>query len=98
MSDFYYNRDGQPCSREVGLNYFMNDDLRRIGDDTIGDSRVSTVFLVIDHGFGDVPKLFETMIFGGKSSEYQERYSTEAEAVAGHKRIVDLLKAGSDLE
>jgi hypothetical protein len=66
------------------------------GDNTIvdrtdiGNILVSTVFLCLDHSFrGDVPILFETMIFGGKLEGYQERYSTWDEAIDGHKRACD---------
>jgi len=53
---------------------------------------VSTVFLGLDHQFSALgpPILFETMIFGGKHDEYQERYSTWEEAEAGHKKAVKL--------
>ena len=55
--------------------------------------RISTVFLVIDHSFGDGPPLlFETMIFGGTYDEYQERYTTWDDAVDGHKYAVELAK------
>lgn len=53
--------------------------------------RVSTVFLGIDQSFGGkTPILFETMIFGGKHDEYQERYATWAEAEVGHQEAVKL--------
>ena len=53
--------------------------------------RVSTVFLGLDHNFGEgAPILFETMIFGGKHDGYQESYSTWEEAEVGHK--IALLK------
>ena len=56
-----------------------------------GDIRVSTVFLGLDHSYGDSPPLlFETMIFGGPHDEYQERYSTWDEAEEGHKRACAL--------
>ena len=49
------------------------------------DIYVSTVFLVLDHSFGEGPPLvFETMIFGGELDQYQERYSTYQQAEAGH--------------
>lgn len=56
------------------------------------DVRVSTVFLGLDHRFGDngPPLVFETMIFGGPQDSYQERYSTWEEAEAGHDRAVQL--------
>lgn len=51
---------------------------------------ISTVFLGIDHAFGRSkgPILFESMIFGGEKSEWQERYSTWDQAEMGHKLIV----------
>jgi hypothetical protein len=57
-----------------------------------GDVWVSTVFLGSDrgHGKGHIPILFETMIFGGKHDQYQERYCTIEEARAGHKRACKL--------
>ena len=60
----------------------------------IGDVKVSTVFLGLDHSFGGgAPLLFETMIFGGKEDGYQDRYSTWDEAIEGHKKAVDLINA-----
>jgi len=51
---------------------------------------ISTVFLGLDHsmGGGDVPILFETMIFGGQHDEYMERYTTWDEAEKGHQEAV----------
>jgi hypothetical protein len=54
--------------------------------------KVSTVFLGLDHSFGDgEPLLFETMIFGGEHDQYQDRYSTWDEAVEGHKKACELV-------
>lgn len=51
---------------------------------------VSTVFLGLNHQFGEGPPLiFETMVFGGPFDQEQDRYSTWAEAEAGHARMVD---------
>lgn len=59
-------------------------------------THISTVFLGLDHSFGDGPPiLFETMIFGGPEDEYQERYSTWEEAEEGHKKAVELAKHNS---
>lgn len=58
---------------------------RRVAYDEIGDAKVSTVFLGVDHNYdGGEPILFETMIFGGEFDQYQERYCTYDEAVKGH--------------
>ncbi len=53
---------------------------------------ISTVFLGLNHNFGDgEPLLFETMIFGGKRDGYQERYATRQESIKGHKKAVKLV-------
>lgn len=58
----------------------------------VGDVKISTVFLGLDHSFGGgKPLLFETMIFGGKEDGFQDRYSTWDEAVEGHKKAVELV-------
>lgn len=50
---------------------------------------VSTVFLGIDHNFGDgPPHLFETMVFGGEHDQAQVRYATKAGALVGHAAAV----------
>lgn len=58
---------------------------------------VSTVFLGLDHGFGNrnregyKPVLWETMIFNDNDTtqDYQERYTSYEDAVAGHQRALD---------
>lgn len=67
---------------------------RRVAEDYVSDVHISTVFLGLNHRWGDGPPLlFETMIFGGKHDEYQERYTTWDEAVEGHKKAVELVKS-----
>lgn len=52
--------------------------------------RVSTIFLGLDHNFmrhykpDAEPILWETMIFGGKHDQYQERYASQELALEGH--------------
>jgi hypothetical protein len=55
---------------------------------------VSTVYLGVDHSFGNGPPLlYETMVFGcGKHDKYQRRYSTQEEALAGHWETVAMVK------
>lgn len=54
--------------------------------------RVSTVFLGLDHQFGDGPPLlFETMVFGSLFNEWQWRSSTRLNALLQHQFGVDLV-------
>jgi hypothetical protein len=62
---------------------------RVIAKTPVGDVKVSTVFLGLDHSFGDGPPLiFETLVFGGPLDGEMERYSTRAQALAGHTAMV----------
>lgn len=88
------NPDGtvRPASdREEWLRVFQDVDGRRIRVTTFvgtgGDEvRVSTVFLGLNHGYGDEPPvLWETMIFGGAldEEEYQTRLHERARCHCG---------------
>ena len=74
------------------------DKTKRVAKTAVSEEvEVSTVFLGLDHNFGDGPPvLFETMVFGGAHSEDLWRYCTWDEAVAGHERIVAALTDGRD--
>lgn len=56
---------------------------------------VSTVFLGLDHSFRDhgPPILFETLVFNGPLRDEMERYATWDEADAGHKAMVERVRA-----
>jgi len=95
----YYNRDGTKIGES--LNEMTQGDRekiieinnRKVKETTLKDGKwVSTVFLGIDHGFGEgKPLIFETMVFpkkGDYGDLYYERYSTEEEAIKGHDKIV----------
>ena len=71
---------------------------RHVADMTLPSGvRVSTVFLGLDHSFGDgPPMLFETLIFGGPSDGEMWRYSTWEEAETGHKVALALAEAGAE--
>lgn len=67
---------------------------RHVRKDVMADVTVSTVFLGLDYGFGGPPRWFETMVFGGHYDQAQERYETQAEAIAGHEEwVVRVLEA-----
>lgn len=69
---------------------------RGVALDELDGVRVSTVFLGLDHNFSlaGPPLLFETMVFGGKYDQEQERYSTWETALQGHNRIVEMVREG----
>jgi len=67
---------------------------RHVKDEKIGDVRVSTVFLGLDHQWGDGPPLlFETLVFEGELDGDMERYSTWDEAEVGHAEMVERVKS-----
>lgn len=68
--------------------------------DIIGDARISTVFIGLDHGFimGGPPVIFETMVFGGLHDDHQRRYCTIEEARTGHARVVNAVRTGEPLD
>ena len=130
----YYEKDGSPVSIDYETPEgkalsakLWSREYRRVAQNYVGDVHVSTVFLPIDHGWGEGPPvLFETMVFGYKvqrmrgarsrlrrrwmdfrgrgfdsdfagyweEPEYQWRYCTEAEALAGHAVILGAVKRG----
>jgi hypothetical protein len=82
---------------EVWGKYFETAD-RHIGLTVVGNARVSTVFLGIDHSYRRdekvAPLLFETMVFNsGEKDEIQLRYATLDQAKRGHKKIVALMQS-----
>lgn len=86
------NGNPTPCNDLLEWARKLDNAMRRVAEDTIGDVYISTVFLGISYQFGDGPPLlFETMIFGGDRDGYQEHYSTRADALAGHARAVALV-------
>lgn len=96
---------------------------RIVAQTVVGDYKVSTVFLGLDHNFGDKgdPILFETMTFENKVSshtfmgkerkyhkeaeeaglkpegEVSGRWRTKSEALAEHKKIVEIVKKAQDV-
>lgn len=74
--------------------WFQDVEDRRVALTHVGGIRISTVFLGLDHGFGEEgpPILFETMTFGWPMNDECWRYATWDEAVAGHRRAVRLAR------
>lgn len=106
MRSPYYVLDdnGDPVQALTAMTWALwfensvGDDRRRVACDELPDGRyVSTVFLGIDHNHSrsGPPILFETMVFDkeGNDNGEQWRYSTRAEALAGHADVLASLKA-----
>lgn len=95
MSD-YIDRNGKEITLEEWGKLMENKAARSVALDVIDHVRVSTVWLGLDHQHtpGGPPLIFETMVFGGENDDYCRRYSTEAEAIAGHKAVCDAIRAG----
>lgn len=86
MTERFWILDGHEVKPVRNMDAWVaSGGVRHVDDTEIGDARISTVFLGIDHshGFGP-PLLFETMIFGGVHNEYQARCSTWEQAETQH--------------
>lgn len=99
--DEEHNVVAEPDIHKWG-RWFEGGERRRVGSNNLHGKRVSTVFLGLDHRFGDEgpPLLFETMVFPGEEwrEEFCERYCTWDEAVAGHDRAVQYVRDHADRE
>ena len=67
---------------------------RHVANDKVFGVHISTVFLGVDYSspFGGPPVLWETMIFGGPHDQYQERYISRKDAIAGHAKAVAMVR------
>lgn len=64
----------------------------RVALDQTKEGTVSTIFLGLDHSFGvgNVPLLYETMVFTKDSDDQEQiRYPNKEEALRGHKQMVE---------
>jgi hypothetical protein len=98
MSDKYIlgeNGELVPCNDLMEWAREFDNTRRQVAGETIGESLISTVFLGLDHSFGGaVPILWETMVFGGRLDQEQDRCSgCRADAQAMHDRMVDRVKS-----
>ncbi len=89
----YYDRQGNAMTMtEWAQSFETRSADKRVAETTLPNGRwVSTVWLGLNHAFGSgAPLIFETMVFP-KRGDFGEldcdRYSTEAEALAGHEAM-----------
>lgn len=92
MSDHYILEDKKPvpCEDLITWAKWLEKADRVVKKDNVyqkdGKVMVSTVFLGLDHSFGQGPPLlFETLVFEGSLDGEMDRYSTWAEAEKGHE-------------
>ena len=92
----YYDQNGEPIGPMEWATVYEDRAACVVQQTDVGDYWISTVWLGLDHSFmGGPPLIFETMIkHDDEWTEYQERYSTRAEAEEGHRRAVALVKTG----
>lgn len=91
MIDHYIldaQRNPVRCSDIIQWAQWFRQNDRVVAHTSSGDVMISTIFLGLDHGWGDKVLLYETMVFNGPWDEYCERYETEAEARKGHERAL----------
>lgn len=98
-SDYYIlDKNGEPVAEPDLMTWataFEGID-RRVKQEHVGEFFVSTVFLGLDHGWGDGPPiLWETMVFQkdknidyGKDIEQDRCSGSREQAEAMHERIV----------
>ena len=92
-------RDPVACKSIEEWAQYFDEANRHVARDVIKGVTISTVFLVLDHNWGDGPPiLFETMVFGGVLDRKQERYTTWEKAVIGHEAIKAGVKASAALK
>ena len=88
------DRKPVPVSLLEWAEWFGNDANRIVAQDRIERADadpvlVSTVFLGLDHRWGNGPPLlFESLVFGGPLDEKMYRWSTWDEAEAGHRHLL----------
>lgn len=104
MTQYILNESGEPeiCDDIERWAKWMHDEKNRIVEQTkVGPFLVSTVFLGIDHNFGQFPSpvLWETMVFLNEPTGVaevddfggnQQRYHSAIEAEIGHEYVVKM--------
>jgi len=85
----YFDQDGKPITHAQWLDTWGEIENRIIARTQDGRFLISTVWLGLNHQYGDGPPLiFETMIFDEQNNGADigcQRYSTKEQAIAGHE-------------
>jgi hypothetical protein len=87
----YYDRKGKPITQDEWRRLFSDKKYQVLKQTKVGDRLVSTVWLGLNNNFGagGMPIIFETLVLDDSCGEDDAaRYSTEAQAMRGHKEFV----------
>lgn len=78
-----------PCHNPYNWALWFEQNDKSVCLDWVGDSMISTVFLGVDHQYGNGPPLlFETWVKGGDLHGEMERYTTWEQAQQGHRDML----------
>ena len=95
MND-YYDRNSDTIGRDEWMKLFEDIEYRRVALYEEGNYTVSTVWLGLDHSFGEgKPLIFETLVIRGADYEGEVMYraTTEEEALDQHAMVVSMLES-----
>ena len=94
----FYDKEGRSITmRQWGILHNCMKYVR-VAETMIDPYWVSTVWLGVNHGLGEPPLIYETMVFGGGESHDCRRYSTLDQALDGHARTVEEVRLIESIE
>lgn len=96
--------DGEPRPEPNLLTWaaFYETTNRTVFDESIGSTRISTIFLGLDYGHARLfnrqaaPVLWETMVFGSALDHMLFRYTSKLAALRGHVVVRELVERFGD--
>ena len=105
----YFDRDGKEMTLMEWGDKCEDIAYRSIMEDTVDRWTVSTIWIGLDMGIFRIglPLIFETMIFMLNEDDkhkddpleyFQDRYSTEKEAIFGHYEVINMCKKQLEIE
>lgn len=94
----YYDRDSNEISHDRFMELQAKESYRVVKQEEVNDFYISTIWLGLDHGFGQSePMIFETLVFTNDGIQGEMfRYSTLDQAVKGHKALISKYKKVAD--
>jgi hypothetical protein len=97
-----------PCPDLMEWARWMETCQHRVALDQVGDYRISTIFLGLDHSFNPdpmsdpltyMPVLWETMVFDVISGPvFQRHYTSREAALAGHAEVIPWVERNQKLQ